>query len=247
MSRNGWWELADVAQKLGFAQHHDCKDLVDRLIRRGFVASDQYSGGGLKRALVHQRVKNRERVGLGPSTAKGGRPRELLYLSPAAVIVVASHARTPEAAAFRHQAITKLLEQAEQVIALRGELQELRGRVDQLERKPKQLIGPDMREIRVRGFRMLVEALGELERTVNGALAGRGLRAREISNLMRTDDPRIVRFRNALEMLEGHTNFSYHQLGLLLREARRFPELGLCAHLDRDEVARWFVVSTETH
>lgn len=91
MNRPGWWELAVIAEKLGF-RIDNLMRLVRRLRRVGLITSDESSSDG--REIRHGR----------------GDRRRLFYLSPSAVIIVASHARTPEAANFRRTALARLAE-----------------------------------------------------------------------------------------------------------------------------------------
>ncbi len=125
-----WLELDIIARTLGVSRARDVARLVRKLAVDGIIAPDEFRAG--------------ERVSVG---AHGGRPRDLLFLSRSAVVAVAAHLRTPEAVAFRREALGRLVSTApalpvvsaddtpEQVRELRARLDVLEARVAEGERR----------------------------------------------------------------------------------------------------------------
>lgn len=240
VSRFGWWELAVVTVRLGFTERRTVTRLVRRLMRDGLISEEESCTEGCE------------------IRSGRGERRQLCFLSPAAVIVVASHARTPEAAEFRREALSRLAAipsnalpspvDHDEVTTLRARVGELERRVGSMEQRQLALpFKSNSDDTRLRQLRVLVEALALLEHATNGALQGRGLRCKEILNLLRADEPVAKPFRDALEMLFGRADVTAVELGVVLRDARKVPELGLVAKLDRKDIAHWFVTSNATH
>ena len=238
MSRPGWLELDLVVVKLGFSRRDHLAALVARLVSRGIIEPGQFS---------------RER---GETLSTGGRRRHLVFLSPEALVALSAHAATPEAAEFRREALSRLVAipsnslpahvEHDEVTVLRARVDELEARVGMMERRPKQLALPfksDLDDTRSQHIRALVDGLARLEHAADGVVRGRGLRSRDILTLLPLDDPNARPLRDAIKMLFGQGDISAHKLGLLLREARKVPELGLTVRQFTNGAARWFVAA----
>jgi hypothetical protein len=148
VSAQGWWELAVVAEKLGFSRRDHLLALVERLISRGILNTSEFS-------------RERGRI---PGTR--GQPRKLVFLAPSAVVAVSAHAATSEAAAFRNQALARLAEMPSNALPApveHNEITELRLRLDGLERH--------VRVVAENNATFLRERVAEIEQRAQSATA----------------------------------------------------------------------------
>lgn len=210
MSRVGWWELAAVSSKLGFSSDNECRRLVKRLISHSLIGADYFSADGLENKIGR------------------GRPRHVIHLSPAAVVVVAAHARTPEAAAFRREALAALatmpsnalpaapsaelsvlhrfvVELEQRVNALTTRQDAVVERVEKIEaRVPEQLQLPMVCEVDdVAKHVAVIATLEKLITAVNGPNGARGLLSREIFDLMASGHVAALELREAVRAVNG--------------------------------------------
>jgi hypothetical protein len=254
MSRPGWWELAVVARKLGF-RIDNLMRLVRRLRRDGLITSDESSSDG--REIRHGR----------------GDRRLLFYLSPSAVVVVASHARTPEAAEFRRRALSRLTEMPsnalpashdmEEVAALRSALYvleqrfaELHGktgalsaRVEQLEaRVPEQLQLPMGTEVdHIALHAAFVAAFEKLQTAVNGPNPSRGLKSTEVFDLIQVGHVAALELREATKAINGgRMPMNAVVFGKLIQRVST-ANGALEGRWGHNHVRRWLVVAKGVH
>ena len=254
MNRNGWWELAVVAEKLGFGEQRNLTRLVRRLMGDGLISSQESCSEG--------------------SEIRSGRGerRRLVFLAPSAVVVVAAHARTPEAAAFRREALAALAAIPANALPsapsadfaiLQRAIFDLERRVDGLTTKqdaviervekiearvPEQLQLPMAIEIdHVALHATVIAKLEKLITVVNGPNGARGLLSREIFELMSSGHVAALELREAIKAINGG------------RMPARAPSLGkvllrvcdshgaLAGQWGHNHVRRWVVTSDGVH
>lgn len=245
--------------QLGLTDVEWAQKRVTRLVRDGMIQRTEYSVSSHR---IFKRGKPRKEYSLtrlgaflfamGVRTTQADEWRRLQAERLNALMEANVHAALPSPAS-EPTSLEALAARVARLELQAAKAEQVEARVEKLEaRVPEQLALPGIApKVHWRNsfgvdFAAVLEGIREISESERCQKLGRGMRAREIVALLDARDPSAEKLRVALGLPEGGTIESA-KLGYLLRSIVKSGQTGLTRHVDRHDIALWFVASDATH